>query len=330
MICTISMVIILVIALPVASLLAFKVRATSCSCCSWVLAEELNPLIRVYAWRILLGKKGIINSAAACDRGDPSADRVPAVQRDGRDHRDLDDLSRDRDDPDLCGAEGGRPEPARGGERPRGRLVTLFRKVLIPLAAPGIFVAIILVYIPLFTEFPRRRSSAARAASWSGTRSRTDDLGGRELGHGIGDELPAARCSRWCSSRSCTGSADDRLQTARRTIWRRRWTWSGSNADATPGADPGVPAIFLDHVIETVRRTWSRSTTCPSRCNASQFFSLLGPSGCGKTTTLRMLAGFETPTAGRIVIDGQGRRRSVPLHQRNTNLVFQTTRCSRT
>ena len=36
-----------------------------------------------------------------------------------------------------------------------------------------------------------------------------------------------------------------------------------------------------------------------------EFFALLGPSGCGKTTLMRMLAGFETPTEGRIVIDGK-------------------------
>ena len=38
---------------------------------------------------------------------------------------------------------------------------------------------------------------------------------------------------------------------------------------------------------------------------SGEFYSLLGPSGCGKTTTLRMIAGFERPTSGRILLDGQ-------------------------
>ena len=53
-----------------------------------------------------------------------------------------------------------------------------------------------------------------------------------------------------------------------------------------------------------------------------EFFSLLGPSGCGKTTLLRMLAGFEVPTAGAIVIDGQDVS-AVPPYARPTNMVFQ-------
>jgi spermidine/putrescine transport system ATP-binding protein len=54
-----------------------------------------------------------------------------------------------------------------------------------------------------------------------------------------------------------------------------------------------------------------------------EFFTLLGPSGCGKTTTLRMIAGFELPTSGRILLDGKDVARTPP-HQRNVNTVFQS------
>ena len=53
-----------------------------------------------------------------------------------------------------------------------------------------------------------------------------------------------------------------------------------------------------------------------------EFFSLLGPSGCGKTTTLRMIAGFEIPTAGEIYIHGQPMQNRPPFH-RPVNTVFQ-------
>jgi spermidine/putrescine transport system ATP-binding protein len=53
-----------------------------------------------------------------------------------------------------------------------------------------------------------------------------------------------------------------------------------------------------------------------------EFFSLLGPSGCGKTTTLRMIAGFEAPSAGHILIDGVDVAHTAP-HKRPVNTVFQ-------
>lgn len=53
-----------------------------------------------------------------------------------------------------------------------------------------------------------------------------------------------------------------------------------------------------------------------------EFLSLLGPSGSGKTTTLMMLAGFETPTAGEIMLNGQSITRTPP-HKRNFGMVFQ-------
>ena len=53
-----------------------------------------------------------------------------------------------------------------------------------------------------------------------------------------------------------------------------------------------------------------------------EFYSLLGPSGCGKTTTLRMIAGFEQPSSGEILLAGQPIA-GVPPYQRNVNTVFQ-------
>jgi spermidine/putrescine ABC transporter ATP-binding subunit len=55
----------------------------------------------------------------------------------------------------------------------------------------------------------------------------------------------------------------------------------------------------------------------------NEFFALLGPSGCGKTTLLRMLAGFEVASAGRILIDGADMARVVP-NRRPVNMVFQS------
>ena len=55
---------------------------------------------------------------------------------------------------------------------------------------------------------------------------------------------------------------------------------------------------------------------------AGEFFALLGPSGCGKTTLLRMLAGFETPDEGRILLGGRDIAPVLP-HERPVNMMFQ-------
>jgi len=54
-----------------------------------------------------------------------------------------------------------------------------------------------------------------------------------------------------------------------------------------------------------------------------EFFTMLGPSGCGKTTTLRMIAGFEQPTTGKVLIDGTDVA-GLPAYKRPTNTVFQS------
>ena len=81
---------------------------------------------------------------------------------------------------------------------------------------------------------------------------------------------------------------------------------------------------FLD--LSDVRKNYGSQTVVHKfdlDVERGEFISFLGPSGCGKTTTLRMVAGFETPTAGAIRIDGKDITRLRP-NQRNVGMVFQS------
>src|SRR5258705_4347418 len=80
-------------------------------------------------------------------------------------------------------------------------------------------------------------------------------------------------------------------------------------------------AIAVDSVTKRFGRTDAvREVTL--EIGDGEFFSLLGPSGCGKTTTLRMIAGFERPDIGRIVMQGKDVT-DVPANRRPVNMVFQ-------
>ena len=81
------------------------------------------------------------------------------------------------------------------------------------------------------------------------------------------------------------------------------------------------PVITLEHVVKRFG-SYVAVEEADFAIERGEFFSLLGPSGCGKTTTLRMIAGFELPTDGRILLEGQDVSR-VPPYRRNVNTVFQ-------
>jgi spermidine/putrescine transport system ATP-binding protein len=84
-------------------------------------------------------------------------------------------------------------------------------------------------------------------------------------------------------------------------------------------AGGAVELIDLNKLYGTMRAVDNISLHIPG----GEFFSLLGSSGCGKTTTLRMIAGFEQPTSGHIILDGVDMTETPP-HKRHVNTVFQS------
>src|SRR6185436_15305738 len=86
--------------------------------------------------------------------------------------------------------------------------------------------------------------------------------------------------------------------------------------------DSHRPSVELKHVTKRFG-DFPAGRSLDLTVPAGEFFTLLGPSGCGKTTTLRMVAGFEEPTEGRVLIDGVDVD-GVPPFKRPTNTVFQS------
>jgi len=98
------------------------------------------------------------------------------------------------------------------------------------------------------------------------------------------------------------------------------------HAAAPPDVGAALPAIELAGVAKEYRahgETVAAVRGLDLKIAQGEFFSLLGPSGCGKTTTLRIIAGFEEPTAGRVYLHGADVT-GVPANKRDVNMVFQS------
>jgi ABC-type spermidine/putrescine transport system permease subunit I len=151
---SIAMAIMLALAVPLAYVLAFRLKRFEVQFLLFlVLADQLNPLIRVYAWRAVLGVNGVVNSflewtgIISQPVGALLFSKVSVVIVLSGTYVSYTTIpiyaAFKAVDFSLIDA---------AGDLGAG-LITTFRRILLPLAAPGIFVAIILVYIPLYSEF---------------------------------------------------------------------------------------------------------------------------------------------------------------------------------
>jgi putrescine transport system ATP-binding protein len=98
---------------------------------------------------------------------------------------------------------------------------------------------------------------------------------------------------------------------------------SGDTVKAAPWRDPSArPYVEIERVTKTFG-DFKAVDDVSLKIYKGEIFCLLGASGCGKTTLLRMLGGFETPSSGRILIDGEDMT-GVPPYERPVNMMFQS------
>jgi putrescine transport system ATP-binding protein len=100
-----------------------------------------------------------------------------------------------------------------------------------------------------------------------------------------------------------------------------------ADKSATPPAAAGKSARDENYVqVEAITKDFDNFRAVDSATfsiHKGEIFALLGASGCGKSTLLRVLAGFETPTSGRVILDGQDLS-GIPPHRRPINMMFQS------
>jgi putrescine transport system ATP-binding protein len=94
-----------------------------------------------------------------------------------------------------------------------------------------------------------------------------------------------------------------------------------ARVEPPPAVMADIPLLRIDGVVKRFGG-FKAVDQLSLEIRAGEFFALLGPSGCGKTTLLRMLAGFETPDEGRILLHGKDIARVLP-HERPVNMMFQ-------
>src|SRR6267154_5289638 len=100
-------------------------------------------------------------------------------------------------------------------------------------------------------------------------------------------------------------------------------TSGGAAVKAAPWRDPSArPYVQVDGITKSFG-DFKAVNDVSLKIYKGEIFCLLGASGCGKTTLLRMLGGFETPSAGNIFIDGEDMT-GVPPYERPVNMMFQS------